>query len=59
LVPESDPNVGAINDQILHVKEEIERIHKERQQFQTQLKEVSDIRTDTFLKFFDEVTQKL
>ena len=30
LVPESDPNVNAINDRILQLKDEIEKTHKDR-----------------------------
>ena len=59
MVPESDPNLAAISDKIQAVKEEVERLSKERNSNNEQLREVGNKRAQLFVAFFDEVARIL
>lgn len=58
-MPDSDPNVNAINERILLIKDEVERYNKERQNLSARLKEIATARNDVFLDFFDSVAKTL
>lgn len=49
LIPESDPNVAIINDKIIQVKEEVEKVSQERANLSGEFKRVADLRVHTFL----------
>mmetsp|Transcript_41487 Transcript_41487/g.39914 ORF Transcript_41487/g.39914 Transcript_41487/m.39914 type:complete len:172 (-) Transcript_41487:290-805(-) len=59
LVPESDPNVTALNDQIIQVKETVDKVNKERVSLSEKGKEVGERRAELFLAFFDELQKNL
>ncbi len=59
MVPESDPCLSSLNEQILSIKEEVEKLSKERSVWAASLKEVADKRTEVFLKFLDAATKEL
>lgn len=41
-MPESDPNVAIINDKILQVKDDVDKISQERSALSTELKKVQE-----------------
>ena len=59
LVPDNDPDVTLINDKIMQVKDDVERLTSERTSFQNEWKDVHEKRLNMFLAFFDAVTAVL
>lgn len=59
LIPDNDPDVVLINDKIVQVKEEVERMSSERTSVQNELKDVLEKRVHVFLSFFDKVAAVL
>ncbi|CDW87992.1 structural maintenance of chromosomes 1 [Stylonychia lemnae] len=55
LVPESDPNVALINDKITQLKDNVDKLSQEKQQYVSELKKLSEQRLNLFLMFFDNV----
>ena len=59
MIPESDPKIDLLNNQLLEIKEEVERLSKDKSELQTQLKEISDKRSELFITFFDSVSNEV
>lgn len=59
MIPDNDPEVTLMNEKILALKEEVERISNQKSQLCQQLKIVQDARTSLFLQFTDSVAQQV
>ena len=57
MVPESDPNVAAINDKIQNLKDSVQKISSDRAYLQSELKKIMDDRTNQFIAFFEQVAK--
>ncbi len=55
LIPESDPNVSLINDEIMQIKERVEQYSKDRSASATQIKDIGERRTKVFTRCFDKI----
>lgn len=53
LVPENDPNVTLINDKILSLKENVEKISGDKVLLMADYKRINEARTEKFIAFFD------
>jgi uncharacterized protein (DUF342 family) len=59
LVPDNDPNVTLINERILTLKENVEKLSNQRTSLLAEYKKISDQRVTQFLGFFDNVARQV
>jgi uncharacterized protein (DUF342 family) len=59
LVPDNDPNVTLINERILTLKENVEKLSNQRTSLLVEYKKISDQRVTQFLGFFDNVARQV
>jgi len=59
LVPDNDPNVTLINERILTLKENVEKLSNQRTTLLVEYKKISDQRVSQFLGFFDNVARQV